>query len=117
MKKSTPDLLDRKGLQTAAVDLLSRRDYSRQELWRKLSPKAESSESLESVLSDLSERQWQSDERFASMFVRSRSSRGVGPRRLSQELRHKGVSEDITGHAIEEAEIDWYSQALEAAEK
>ncbi len=84
MKKPKPDPLDRAALMHSAVDLLSRRDYSRQELWRKLSPKAASADDLESVLNNLAERNWQSDERFAAMYLRARSTRGVDALRLKQ---------------------------------
>lgn len=117
MQKPKPDPLDRSSLMTAAVDLLSRRDYSRHELWRKLSPKAASAEELESVLDDLASRNWQSDERFASMFVRTRTSRGIGPRRLQQELRDKGVDSGTSDSALETVEHDWNEKALEVARK
>ncbi|MDQ4427334.1 regulatory protein RecX [Thalassolituus sp.] len=117
MKKPKPEPLDQSGLKHAAVDLLSRRDYSRRELWRKLSPKAASADDLECVLDELAERQWQSDERFASMFVRSRASRGVGPVRLKQELREKGVDGETACSAFETSEENWHEKALEVARR
>lgn len=117
MKKQKPDPLERPALMAAAVDLLSRRDYSRRELWRKLAPKASSPEDLESVLDDLSQRNWQSDERFAAMFLRSRSSRGLGPRRLQQELQQKGISSELTSETLSESDQDWFENAREVAER
>ncbi|MEC8524625.1 MAG: recombination regulator RecX [Pseudomonadota bacterium] len=116
-KKQKPEPLERSGLKHAAVDLLSRRDYSRRELWRKLSPKAASSDDLEHVLDELAENNWQSDERFASMFLRSRAGRGLGPLRLRQELREKGISDSLIEWAFEESEEDWYDMAVEVARK
>lgn len=117
MKKQKPDPLDRAALMHSAVDLLSRRDYSRQELWRKLSPKAASADDLESVLNNLAERNWQSDERFAAMYLRARSNRGVGPLRLKQELKQKGVSGDLTSEAMEQSDANWTQNAIEVAQK
>ena len=117
MKKPKPEPLDQSGLKHAAVDLLSRRDYSRHELWRKLSPKATSADDLEQVLDELAESKWQSDERFASMFVRSRASRGVGPMRLKQELKEKGVDGQTVSSAFEESEENWHEKALEVAQR
>lgn len=122
MTKSKPDPfstegLSRKELFSAAVDLLSRRDYSRRELWRKLSPKAASAEDLESVLSELSERHWQSDERFGASYLRSRSSRGVGPVRLRQELQQKGLDSELTSELMETCPNDWFETAFAAARK
>lgn len=117
MKTQKPDLLDRSALMHSAVDLLSRRDHSRQELWRKLSPKASSADDLEFVLNDLTERNWQSDERFAAMYLRARGNRGVGPLRLKQELRHKGISSELTSEIMEVSDTDWTNNAMEVGRK
>ena len=117
MKKSKPEPLEQQALKHAAVDLLSRRDYSRQELWRKLSPKAASADDLDTVLNDLAACHWQSDERFGAMYLHSRSSRGVGPVRLKQELRTKGLSDDLSQQLMSEQEQDWYGIAAEVAHK
>ncbi|GGY19079.1 recombination regulator RecX [Paludibacterium paludis] len=82
-----------KTLRERAVGLLSRREHSRAELKRKLAPHAESESELDALLDELSERRWQSDERFAEAFSESRSTR-YGRRRIEQELRHKGVDND-----------------------
>ena len=116
-KQKKPEPLDRQGLMHAAVDLLSRRDYSRQELYRKLSSRTDDADALQQVLDDLAERRWQSDTRFGAMFVRSRASRGVGPRRLQQELSHKGLSDQDKHEVMSEAETDWQALAIEVAEK
>lgn len=117
MKTQNPDLLDRSALMHSAVDLLSRRDHSRQELWRKLSPKASSADELESVLNDLTKRNWQSDERFAAMYVRARGNRGVGPLRLEKELCHKGISTELTSETMGIADTDWVNNAMEVGRK
>ncbi len=117
MKKSKPEPLDRSALKHAAVDLLSRRDYSRQELWRKLSPKAASADDLDNVLNELSDNSWQSDERFGAMYLRSRTSRGLGPVRLRQELRMKGLDDDLTRDLMEQQSQDWQGLATEVAQK
>ena len=84
-----------------AVDLLSRREYSRRELIDKLRPHAESAEELEQVLSQLAERTWQSDQRFAEQFTRSKADK-YGSRRLRMHLREKGVSDELIDQALAE---------------
>ena len=83
-----------KSLKARALDLLARREYSRLELKRRLAPHAESEDEIDSLLAELSERQWQSDERYAEAFIHSKS-RSRGRLRLQQELAAKGVDESL----------------------
>lgn len=115
MKNSKPDPLTLPELRRAAVDLLARRDHSRAELERKLGPKAASADDLNSLLDELAQRHWQSDERFAGAFVNSRTLRGHGPVRMRQELRGKGVADDDIRTAMDDQNTDWKQQALDAA--
>ncbi|TDR82050.1 recombination regulator RecX [Paludibacterium purpuratum] len=82
-----------------AIDLLSRREYSRRELTQRLRPHAQSPEELAQVLDQLAERTWQSDQRFAEQFSRSRAGK-YGSLRLRQHLREKGVSGELIDEAL-----------------
>lgn len=104
-------------LRQTAVSLLARRDYSRLELQRKLAPKAENSHDVDSLLDELAERKWQSDDRFAQIFIRDRVSRGHGPLRVEQELRLRGIASVQISEHITEQQIDWYEQAVELAQR
>jgi regulatory protein len=117
MKKPKPDPLDRAALMRVAVDLLSRREHSRQELWRKLSPRAADAADVDSVLTDLSERHWQSDERFSESFLRSRVARGHGPVRVRQALREKGIKDELVKQSLDACDQDWYQLASDVAAK
>jgi regulatory protein len=86
-------LLDR------AVDLLSRREYSRRELASKLRPHAESPEELEAVLDSLAERAWQSDARFAEQFTRVKGEK-YGSLRLRHAMREKGLDSELIEQAL-----------------
>ncbi|WP_159875521.1 MULTISPECIES: recombination regulator RecX [Aquitalea] len=90
-----------KSLKARAVDLLSRREYTRRELERRLAPFAESPEQLATLLDELAERNWQSDSRFARQFTDSRGQK-YGTRRLQQEMRHRGVSSDDIASVLED---------------
>ena len=104
-------------LRRAAMDLLSRREHSRKELWQKLRNRAETPEILEVVLGALEADRLLSDERFAESFVRSRVSRGLGPVRIKQELLQKGIAADMVSIQLESCDEDWQQQALEVNEK
>lgn len=94
-----------KSLKSRALDLLSRREMSRLELKRKLAPHAQSEDELESVLAELGELNWQSDERYAEMFVNSKS-RKHGRVRLKQDLAMKGVDSDIINQFLPDFDTD-----------
>lgn len=97
--------------------LLSKRDYSEQELRRKLEQKEYLEEEIEQALEQAQENNWQSDERFCHSFIRYRALQGIGPRRLKQELKLKGVADWLIEQGLEEAEVDWFELAEQLFEK
>lgn len=95
-------------LRAAALRLLARREYSRAELSRKLAPLAGEEEGearLQSLLDTLQSERLLSDERYARQRVVARSRR-YGNRRLTQELRQQGVSDEAIGEALAEGDSE-----------
>ena len=95
-------------LKARAVALLSRREHSRLELLRKLSPHAESPEQLAKMLDDLVREGWQSDARYAQSLIHRRAVTH-GAARISAELRQSGVADsDISDirDGLRETEFD-----------
>lgn len=85
-------------LKGRALRLLSQREHSRSELSAKLAPHAKSPEELTALLDWLVEHDWLSDQRAAQSLVHRRGPR-LGAARLAQELRTKGVSDDLVREA------------------
>ena len=86
------------------IDALSRREYSRLELGRKLMRtliEGETADDVESALDTLEEKGYLSNERYAQSRVRVRSSR-YGNRRLAQELSMMGVDSETVREALSE---------------
>ena len=81
-------------LRARALRLLARREHTRQELEGKLSPHAGSSEDLKGLLAGLKQKNQLSEERFAEERAR-RLSRKYGAARIRQDLKAKGVSEEL----------------------
>jgi regulatory protein len=78
--------------------LLARREHSRDELARKLSPHAESPEALEMVLDFLVSGKFLSNERFAE--VRAHwLARKYGAAKIRDDLRRKGIPEELAARA------------------
>ena len=100
-----------------AMGLLTGRDYSQAELATKLSKRFDNHEAIDEVLQCLAEEGLQSDVRFAEAFVRSRVLRGHGLTRIRQDVRQKGIAEDLAAETLDGADVDWKAQARDVAQR
>jgi regulatory protein len=98
-------------LKARAVGLLSRREHSRQELERKLTPYAETPESLAEVLDALTREGWQSDARFTQGWVH-RKAPEQGAARIVRDLKQHGM----TPEAIATVQLDLKANEFERAQ-
>ncbi len=94
-----------------ALAMLARREHSRRELRTRLARDGYADEEIEAALASLVDANYQSDERFAEMMVRSRIRQGYGPQRLRAELRTHDVPDALIADLLEQAEADWQAQA------
>ena len=101
----------------AAMDLLARREHSLEELRRKLKRRFVNEDLVEGELQRLKDENLQSDERYADSFLRQRSARGYGPRRVRHEMRQKGLSDAEINNAFDRVEVDWYGLAAAVMNK
>jgi regulatory protein len=97
------------------MDLLSRREHSREELRRKLTAREVPAEEIETALDRLVKEGLASDDRFAEAFVSSRLRRGQGPQRIRRELETRGVDPGLA--EAELADADWTASARAVREK
>ena len=98
----------------SALDSLGRREHSKRELANKLSAKFDlpiHSIEIQTCLDKLAIDGYQSDERFAEVFVRSRRSRGYGPLFIEQELRQRGVAGELVSAVVNRSDAEWLSLA------
>lgn len=102
---------------TIAIRYLSRRDYSRRELYDRLQTKGFASAVIEAALNDLEEKGYQSDERFAETFLRSRVNKGDGPFKIRMQLGQKGVGKAVITQLFDSIDIDWLAQAHKVRQK
>ena len=94
-KQETPQA----SLRARALRLLARREHSRLELERKLAPHAQDPGELGSLLEDLTRRGWLSERRVVEQVIYARRGK-FGSRRIRQELRDKGVAEELVAEAL-----------------
>ncbi|MGH8764914.1 MAG: recombination regulator RecX [Burkholderiales bacterium] len=99
-------------LRARALRLLARREHSRRELERKLSPHAGSSDALDVLLAELKTKNQLSEARFAEERARS-MSRKYGAARIRQDLKSKGVSAELIDRVSSEGELERARAILE----
>ncbi|OJX36437.1 MAG: recombination regulator RecX [Burkholderiales bacterium 68-12] len=81
-------------LKGRALRLLAQREHSRAELAAKLARHVQEGEDLDAVLQDLQAKGFIDEARVAESLLHRRGPR-LGTQRLLQELRSKGLSEDL----------------------
>lgn len=81
-------------LKARALGYLSRREYSRVELSRKLRPFADPETSLDTLLDALEREGWLSDSRFVESVAHRRAAR-FGVNRIVSELRRHAVADEL----------------------
>lgn len=113
---SKPAELSDSELRVAAINLLSRREYSLHELFQKLEPRSQNEAQIHRLLEKLVEAGYQSDQRFAESFLRSRINRGLGPTRIKRELKDKGINPYLIEQVFSD-DIDWFQHAYESGAK
>ena len=97
-----------RSLMARGLDALARREYSRDELYRKLThslSEDETSDDVANVIADLEKKGYLSNERYAAGRVRTRAMR-YGNRRLAAELRQQGVETEAIAEALADAESE-----------
>jgi regulatory protein len=92
MARSQADAVSGADLRARALRLLARREHSRAELRRKLSPHVEEGIDLDALLDDFTKRGWLSEQRFIEQTVRAKARR-FGPLKIAHHLREKGIDE------------------------
>jgi len=94
-----------------ALGLLARREHSARELARKLAQRGHEDEDRNAALAALKSKDFQSDERFGEMLVRTRIEAGYGPRWIVAELDQHGIGEAAARELIDAAAPDWAESA------
>ena len=108
-----PLTIDPADIRFAAMNLLARREHTRQELHKKLWRRFPDAALVAVELQRLTDENLQSDERFAENFVRYRASLGFGFMHVRQDMRQRGLSDTEITLAFDCAEIDWVTLAEE----
>ncbi len=102
---------DLKRIKSKAVDYLSRREHSEQELRTKLEAKGFDAELVEEAIQSMIEAGYLSNERYLRMVIRSSYEKGHGPQKIRFKLKQKGLDSSLVNTGLEEFDGDWFSLA------
>ena len=96
LKRSSSKALDRQ----KALEMLSRRPYSRRELRDKLLRSGTDEQSAEDCVSWLCERGFLDDEEYAGAVARHYAAKGYGAGKVKSELRRRGIERELSDETL-----------------
>lgn len=86
----------------SALRLLSIRNHSYQELYRKLSKKKFSEDIIKKVLDDLTALGYLNDKTFAEQFFKELTEKLFGPLKIKNEMIKRGVAKEVVDEILSE---------------
>lgn len=104
-----------KSLRQRALEYLGKREYSYAELAQKLKnylAEDETVDDITQVLDDFKARGWLSDARFTEQIVHARQAK-FGVNKIAQELKQKGVADDLIADAVSQVKENELENAKE----
>ena len=97
LKRSSSKALDRQ----KALEMLSRRPYSRRELKDKLLRRGTDEQSVEDCIAWLDEHGFLDDGEYAGAVARHYTAKGYGAGRVKSELRRRGIERELADETLE----------------
>ena len=101
----------------AAMNLLARREHSEQELRRKLANRGYEQSLIDAAIASLLADRLLDDARFTEAYIRYRGSNGYGPVRIRQELKERGISDELLNDYLDERDSMWREKVSEVRNK
>ncbi len=104
-------------LRSSAIEYLSRRDHSVRELQDKLLQKGGTLTQVHAVIAWCQQQNFQNEQRFCELLVRSKANKGYGPAWISQAARQHGITQELIRDALQDESFDWFANALTQYQK
>ena len=98
-------------LRSYAFAVLTRKEFSKAELIEKLATYAANREEVINLVNELSEQNYQSDQRVAEIVLSNQKRKGKGPQRIKLALKNKKINSELIQEELKE--IDWVEQAYQ----
>ncbi len=96
-----------RSINEVAVAALARREHSILEIHRKLTQKGFEKTEIDAAINRLIENNLLSEERFTESYINMRKRRGYGPVRIAQELRERGVVDEVFNGFLDRNNPKW----------
>jgi len=103
------DTLDK--TKTRALKILGHRNFSEQEMIKRLTSKGESQEDSEDAVAWLVELGYINDESYATLIVEHYSKKGYGMARIKDELYKRGIPRDLWDSTLSSLDDESTSEA------
>ena len=100
-----------------AIQILTLREHSVNELRLKLIKRSVAREKIESILVYLIELNYLSDERFAEAYVAERTRKGDGPLKIRSNLQKRGVDRTLIERFVTSDDDVWIERASDVLAK
>ena len=100
-----------------AIVLLARKDYSNGEIRRALHHLSDDTIAGESAIGRLRDNNYLDNRRIAENMVSRFLRKQYGPVRIKQELRQKGIEQDVADAALNDSNADWFQVASDCRYK
>jgi regulatory protein len=104
-------------IRRAAMNMLTRRDYSQHEISLKLRAKGYAGADIKTVITDLAQAGLINESRLTENFIHWRRGRGYGPLRISMELQTRGVPPDTIAEHLKVSDNAWFDEARRVWQK
>jgi regulatory protein len=96
-----------KQIKKDCLRLLTRREHSQKQIEQKLTVKGYKREQVSAVINDLTQQNWQDDNRYAESYLNRRRQKGFGPVKIAYELRQQGIDKAKVNELIKARAADW----------
>ncbi|MDW6001782.1 recombination regulator RecX [Vibrio mangrovi] len=100
-----------------AVQLLSRRDHGRAELFRKLLTKGFAEDEVSHAIQSCEQHGYLDDTRYVQGMIRHHIAKGHGELRIQQTLKQKQIDETVVAEQLALTDVDWFELARSTAER
>ncbi|OGT34931.1 MAG: hypothetical protein A3F11_06160 [Gammaproteobacteria bacterium RIFCSPHIGHO2_12_FULL_37_14] len=109
--------MSQKSIREVALRLLTGRDYSRNEIVRKLKSKGYPLEEIETLLIEFTQNNLIDDPRFTENYIHKQRNKGYGPRRIHLQLQALGLSAELIAEKLEINDNVWLAEIRKVWQK
>lgn len=101
---------DLDSIRRVVTRLLARRDYSHIELTQRLRTKGYENACIDQIITEFAQKGMLCEQRFAENYIYWRKGKGMGPLRIQQELKDKGIRAETIAELLDITDNIWLEE-------